>query len=447
MNEKFNLNLEKNGITLKIIGVVVMCLLFLIPLGMIKSIIHDRNQTKEKAEHEIISMWGGKQTIAGPFIRVPYRHTIKDVNGRIETKILFLYILPEDLEIKGELTPEIRYRGIYEVPLYLSNFEISGSFRIPDISDLMISDQNIDWKSAILAFEFPDTRAINNEININWNNKPLEMKAGSGKLGIYNGGIWTKIELEKTNSISHTFNLDLQLRGGKSLQFMPYGKKTRVKLTSSWNSPSFNGAYLPVSREISDSGFSSEWFILSLARSYPQAFKGNNFNRKLFIDSKFGLDFYMPVDTYLKSERAIKYGILFIIIPFITFFLFEIFTKIKIHPIQYIFVGLANTIFYLLLISISEHLNFNYAYFAGSTFTTLLIVFYSSSILKDFLKGIIMFPITAGSYIFLYTTLQSEDYALLIGSIGLFLILCFVMFLTRRINWYDLNRKTKTIEN
>ena len=218
---------------------------------------------------------------------------------------------------------------------------------------------------------------------------------------------------------------------------MPLGGETRVQLSSPWPSPSFDGAFLPSERSVGEKGFDAQWYVLSLNRGYGQRWIRGQVESYTFLDSVFGVELMIPVDTYLKSLRSVKYGILFVLLPFLIFFLFEVVGSRRVHPFQYLLVGLAVCLFYLLLVSVSEHLSFDWSYLLAGVATTALITFYSSAVLAARRRTWIMSLVLASGYLFLYAALKSEDYALLIGSLGLFVILAGVMVLTRRINWYS----------
>jgi inner membrane protein len=208
-------------------------------------------------------------------------------------------------------------------------------------------------------------------------------------------------------------------------------------MDSDWPAPSFFGTYLPTERNLREDGFDSRWEISYISRNLPDSVRGDGLVNIDFSEWDFGVRIVEPVWIYLKNERSVKYSWFFLVIPFMTFFLFEILLKKRIHPVQYFLAGSADIVFYLLLLSLSEHLmNFNTAYWIAASAVTVLISVYSCGILKSWKKGVLMLPVLSVSYLFLFTVLQSEDYALLLGSVGLFIIVGFLMFLTRKVKWY-----------
>ena len=433
-------NMSYNYI-LKVGFIIGLLLLFLVPFIMIRGIVLDRQHRSAEAEQEIISLWGGRQTIAGPFITVPYKKIITEetengVKSRAYTS--YFFITPEKLNIRSAMSSEMRTRGIYEIPVYQTEAVLSGSFTLPDISGLHIEERDIYWDEALLTLELPDMRAIKTGTEFRWNDSVVPLSSGVSRTGIFTnnlqGALW---QLKERNY----FVIDLKLRGAGSLSFIPFGNQTDVQLESDWPAPSFYGAFLPEERSLLDEeGFTASWSVHSLARSFPTVWKQDDMDRSSIINSSFGVNLFKPVDMYAKAERSVKYGMLFIILPFIAFFLLEVFSKNRIHMLQYLMVGAANTIFYLLLLSLSEHIGFNPAYLIGAAATSALIVLYSTAILPTKKQGLIMAPVMVALYTFLFTVLQSEDYALLIGSLGLFALVALVMMLTRKVDWYSLNQ-------
>lgn len=209
---------------------------------------------------------------------------------------------------------------------------------------------------------------------------------------------------------------------------------TLVRIQSKWNTPSFDGAFLPDKRTIDKDGFSATWTILHLNRNFPQQWKDNEY---LIADWSFGVDLLFPVDQYQKSYRSAKYAIMFIALTFLTFFFSEVLNKIRVHPIQYLLIGFALCIFYSLLISLSEHIGFGLAYLIGSIAIITMITAYSASILKDKILTALVSFILIALYVFLFTILQLEAYSLLMGSIGLFIVMSVIMYLSRNVDWYS----------
>jgi inner membrane protein len=451
--KKFRETIQENrnwSTVFKMVLIGVLLLIFLVPLQMIRALIEERNMTRLEAEGEIIGIWGGEQIIAGPVVIVPYLERIKDEEGKIEEFIERAYFLPSTLEIAGSVDTEKRNRGIYEVTVYTADLRLTGTFIDPDFGDWRVAEEDVFWQDAALVVELPDMRGLEERVTLQWDSHRIPFVADQGEIGLFTGEIQAPLNGDALHGASrasagkdpgtpptHSFSFDLHLQGGRSLSFVPLGEETRVQLASSWTGPSFNGAFLPIERSLGEEGFDAGWYVLSLNRGYAQQWLGGEVEGHALLDSVFGVELMIPVDTYLKSLRSVKYGILFVLLPFLLFFLFEVASGRKVHPFQYLLVGLAVCLFYLLLVSVSEHLIFDWTYLLASVATIALITFYSSAVLAAWRRAWVMSLVLAAGYLFLYAALKSEDYALLIGSLGLFVILAGVMVLTRRIDWYS----------
>jgi len=279
-------------------------------------------------------------------------------------------------------------------------------------------------------------------VTLQWDSRQIPFTASQGEIGLFDGEIRAPLSgvagsADPGTSDTHGFSFDLHLQGGRSLSFVPLGEESRLHLVSSWTGPRFNGAFLPTERTLNEEGFDADWYVLSLNRGYAQRWLRGEVGADTLLESIFGVELMIPVDTYLKSLRSVKYGILFVLLPFLLFFLFEVASGRKVHPFQYLMVGLAVCLFYLLLVSISEHLSFDWTYLLASIATIALTTFYSSAVVAAWRRAWVMSLVLGAGYLFLYAALKSEDYALLIGSLGLFVILAGVMVLTRRIDWYS----------
>lgn len=423
--------LNSIGVKVGIIG--VMILILLIPASMLTSLIKERRERKIEAVNEISGKWGRSQTIAAPVMTVPYKRTCNDTKGKSYTVTEYLNILPEKLNITGEIVPEIRYRGIYKTVLYFAQLQINGSFKIPvrKIEQLIHDPKNIEWDKAVITIGISDMTGVREDISLKLNGQNIELEPGSAVPSISSSGLRGRIAMNKDFK-EEEFTANMTLNGSHEISFLPLGKTTVVKLNSKWNSPSFTGRYLPVDRKVSESGFSALWRIFEFKRNYPQVWMNKNTNIE---KSAFGVKLFIGNDIYNQAIRTVKYAVLFIIFTFVSIFLSEIISKSKVHPFQYLLIGFAVTIFYLLLISISEHLTFTAAYLISSTAVVLLIFSYIRSIFKKLIMPIIIATIQILLYLYYYITLQSEDYALLMGSLGLFTLLATVMYVTRKINW------------
>jgi inner membrane protein len=422
----------KNKLGLKLLIIGALILVLLIPSAMIMSLIREREMRREEAIFEVSEKWGHEQTISGPIISIPYKKYFKDEKGNWNTYTYYVHFLPDELTIKSEVEPEIRYRGIFEVVLYNTILEINGSFSSIDLKKFNISQNDILWNEAFFSVGITHMKGIKESIKVEWNDSFLDVNPGIESSDILTSGFSTRINIKLDNE-SNEFSFNINLNGSGKLNFTPLGKETHVNIVSNWTNPSFIGEFLPENREVTDESFSANWKVLQLNRNYPQSWIGNKYNIE---SSTFGVELLLPVDEYQKNMRTVKYAIMFILLTFLAFFMMETLNKKKIHPFQYLLVGTALIIFYTLLLSISEHLSFKYAYLIASIATIVLITAYTKSVLKDKKLTSIIALILIILYCFLYVLLQLQDYALLLGSIGLFVILAVVMYISRKIDWY-----------
>ncbi len=347
----------KNSIGLRLGIIAVVTLVLLIPALMIQSLISERQQRRNEAISDVFDKWGNVQTVSGPILSVPYKTVIKYKEGHTQTVKNYAHLLPDELKVNGKINPEIRYRGIYETVLYNSKINFNGSFTPKEIGELNIPEQDILWDEAFVSIGITDMKGIKELIKLKWNNSEFTTNPGIPTIDVLQSGVSARVNVRESDK--YNFSFEINLNGSESIFFTPLGKETKVNLSSDWNTPSFAGQYLPASRNITEKNFTAEWSILHLNRNYPQVWLGNSHQ---INQSAFGVTLLIPVDEYQKTMRTAKYAIMFIALTFITFFMMELLNKKTIHPLQYLLIGFALLIFYSLLLAVSEHLLFNYAY-------------------------------------------------------------------------------------
>lgn len=432
----------RDSVLLKLILIGILMLALLIPLAMVRGLISERQARHDQTATEVANSWGMEQTLGGPVLRVPYLLRGKDENGKPQVWTVSAIFLPEDLAISGQITPERRSRGIFEVAVYRARLSWKGTFRQPSFAAWGVAAEDILWDQAELAFGVPDMRGLRRSVTVSWAGQDLAMAPGGAVEGMWSRGLRTPVTglSGAAAGQAYPFAFDVVLDGSRSLKFLPLGQQTTVTLSSPWPDPSFVGAWLPESRQVGEKGFDATWSVPYFGRSYPQQWRSVEATTVAPQDaldaSAFGVDLFLPVDAYQKTERSVKYGLLFLLLTFLTFFLYEVFNPFSLHPLQYLLVGSALCVFYLLLLSISEHAPFGIAYAVASAATVGLIGGYSAAILRGRLRALGTAAALAALYGYLYVLLQAEDYALLLGSVGLFAILALVMYVTRRIDWY-----------
>lgn len=426
---------QRYATTWKGLVIFFLMLVLLIPTAMIEGLISERQYRREEAVREVSQKWGNDQRIAGPVLVLPFEQIDRGTDGKeIARQNRFAYFLPNELSINGQATPEKRYRGIFEVVLYSSQLRLEGTFSRPAVEQLVPSGSIVHWDKAFLAVGIPDLRGLNDQVKLLWAGKSSVFDPGIPSPGVAESGIHAPIPLSASDTGVDSFSIEVSLKGSGSLFFTPLGKVTDVSLSATWADPSFNGAFLPDEKNIDAQGFQASWRVLNLNRNYPQQWL--NDQEVGFEGSAFGVDFLLPVDNYQKATRSVKYAILFIGLTFLTVFFIEMRrAQRRVHPFQYMLIGLALVIFYTLLVSISEHLSYNTSYLISAVMTVALSTLYARSLFGSNQMALLVGGTLTLLYGFLFVVLQQQDYALLIGSFGLFAILAVVMYVSRKINW------------
>ena len=426
----------RNSVILRMLIVAVLTLMLLVPTLFIQFLISDRQQTREAAISEISQGWGGNQSLTGPVLNIPYKEPVDSRNGPPAYALRVMHVLPSQLTIHSSLAPEIRYRGIYEVGLYNARTLFEGEFPPLTAEQFGVAPENISWRDAFITCGISDLKGIRDTVSIRFNQSAFPSKPGVLSNEVSESGITFLTPLERPDA-KQTFSLQLSLNGSSEIRFTPVGEITQVSVESPWINPSFVGNYLPDSRDISAKGFQANWKVLNLNRNFPQMWTGKKFD---LAPSAFGIRLFLPVDEYQKTSRTVKYAILFIALTFVAFFLSEVVAKVVLHPVQYALIGLALVVFYVLLLSLSEHVSFNIAYGIASCAVIGLITTYSRWVTSSRKIAGVIASVLVLLYSFLFVTLQLQDYALLLGSLGLFVILLVIMYLTRKVDWFGLGK-------
>lgn len=441
----------KSGLKFFFIGFVI--LLLLIPLALVEGIITEREHLSDKVSREIAETWGGEQRILGPIVMVPYQEDIVETvpfnpdgsttQNATKTRVVRVnrtaYFLPKTLNVSASLKPDIRYRSIYQSVVYQSPVQLSGKFEFKPPDDTASKNRQWDWAHASLFMGVGDVRGIQHTDPVQWNGTPRPFESSIHQQDIQSVGLQASLGALESGK-SYNFTIKTQLNGHKDLKITPVGENNHFTLTSPWTAPSYVGGFLPNTREQTANGFNAQWEISHFARSYPQVMTTETLRSHLndIQSSAAGVSLITTVDFYQKLERSVKYGVLFIALTFLTFFIFEVILRTRIHLIQYVLVGIALCLFYLLLLSFSELIGFNWAYLVATLPTVGLITLYTFGIAKQrkVLVAMVMAVVLLALYGYLFTLLQLEDYALVCGTIGLFIALATVMIVTRNIDWY-----------
>ena len=431
----------RQSATFKMMTIAFLVLILLIPASMISSLMRERQARRNQVVAEISSKWGNAQTITGPFLTIPCREVYVDEQHRQHERIRYLHILPDLLRVTGKVDTQVRYRSIYEAILYTARLELSGVFRLPDLDASEIDPGRILWDKALFSLGISDMRGIREPVQVEWQGKKYTAGPGLKTTDIALAGLRAPVDMARAGGNGDKaipFSLSVVFNGSDELHWIPMGRETRIKLASSWPSPSFNGAFLPEKRTIAGDGFSAFWRVLHLNRNFPQFWLGSRYKTG---KSSFGVRFVLPADIYQKSIRISKYAVMFIVFTFAAFFFSEILNRQRIHPIQYLLVGLAVILFYVLHLALSEWMGFDRAYLGAAAAITLLVTGYCQGIIRKTRFSLTVAGILTVLYGYLYIVLQLEDYALLMGSVGLFAVLATVMFITRKVDWYNLESR------
>ena len=425
----------RDSILYRVIGTSFLVLLLQIPVGLIDGTVSERRLTKDAAVAEVTRTWGGSQELVGPVLTVPSIE--RWVEGKTpRERIVLRHFLPRALSIRGRADTEVRRRGIFDVPLFVAQLRIEGTFVLPDESQFAARPEDIQWQRASLSFGIADPKAIRACSPLSFGERRAWFEPGPGEAAYLGSGLHVPLPGPGRPGASVPFSFELTLGGSGRLAVVPAGDETLVSLGSRWPHPSFDGAWLPVERRVDAAGFAATWRVLNLGRNFPSSWVGKAVDRGTLSASAFGVTLLSPVDTYRTNDRAVKYQLLFLGLTFLGFTLFELLAAFRVHPFQYLLVGLALCLFYLLLLSLSEQIGFTPAYAIAAELVVALVTTYVRFVLGKWSRAIALGAFLWVLYGFLYVLLQIQDYALLAGSLGLFVLLATVMWFTRKVDWY-----------
>lgn len=455
---------ERYSGSIKLLVVAFLTLLLLIPLGMINGLINERKFTKSSAVHDITSKWSGEQIVTGPCIAIPYIQE-RVVNGRSELVTSDLLVFPEKLDVNGRVNVERRKRGIYDASVYQSEIAIEGIFDLKEAEKTGINVADIKFEESRIILGVTDLRGIREAVALQLNGSTFLMEpgiaveslldgpsplmtsgvSGSEKIhvapevstGVFSAGVNVRADSSVVAQLKAgklPFSLTLYLNGSTGLYVIPLGKETTASISSDWSTPSFGGNFLPANHEIGEEGFTANWKVLDLNRSYGQSVRADDISSiQQVTSSLFGVKFIQSVDQYQQNSRSVKYGVLIILLTFVVVFFIELIKKNPVNPFHYLLVGLALVLFYALLLSMSEIWGFSLAYAVAAIMTIVMIIFHMRAILKSGRQGLLVGGLLAILYAFVFLLIRMESYSLLVGSLGLFVILGVIMYFARKI--------------
>lgn len=420
--------IDKGKLFFKAVIIFVMAFFLWIPTFLVREVINERANRQKEAIQEVGSKWAGKQTITGPILAIPYNGTSNGISYQKK----YAWFMADQLDITSSVAPQKRHRGIYDVVVYQGDISITAKFNEIKFGDLTIPPANFIWSEAKLILQISDlTHGINEEIFIKWKDSSLLCQPWAETTPTIGDALYASVPLKIEDAATqNVFNVKFSLHGSQQLMFSPAARETKIQMKGSWPDPSFTGLKLPEEPNTADTGINVRWKYLN--RTTPMVWNDQFLNLQ---PSAMGADLIIPVDGYDKTERSVKYSLLCIILTFAAFFLIETIYKRNLHLIQYGLAGLALVLFYTLLLSISEYVGFNLAYLIAGVATISLVTWYVGSIMKSTKLATFIGFVLLVVYGYIFTIIQLQDYALLMGSIGLFIALAIIMYFSRKLQW------------
>ena len=436
MTQRFNPLLAKVGC------IAAVTLLLLIPLRQVESLIAERASLRDAAVERIAHGVGQAQSIGGLMLIVPVTRTQLHSDKTVFATST-LHILADSTAVQGSVSTQKRHSGIYNIPTYQAKLHLQGSISndllLRYLADELGVVKTIGTPKLFLAISDPSGIRVLDGIRVNG-----ELLQASAAEGAPVRGVWADLPaLRSTTPQTFTYSVDVELSGTERIRLLPFAATTTVSLSSAWPSPSFSGAFAPNATPLVDAhGFAAKWSVLQLNRDYPQAWSDEQVSAAQLGASAFGVDFYQPVDAYQRDYRAIHYAVLFIALTFLTLFLVEYTVGPRVHVMQYAMLGAALSVFYLVLLALSEHMVFWASYSVAALAMSVLLGLYFSGVLRSRPAGAAAGAITGSSYALLYLLVLSEEYALLFGALALFAVVAAIMIGTRRLDWYSLPKRS-----
>lgn len=425
-------------VTAKVAGIGLLALVMLIPLVQVRGLVAERQQMRDQAVTQVAQGWGGRQVLGGLVLAVPLRIPAEpDSHGGLRWRDDTEIVLPDETQANATMQVEVRQYGIYRVPAFTSTVELRGRFTADDLAQFRREAGGI-WQGGKAELQLPlgDLRGLQGVDGLKINGLPARFRSSARRLGGL-ASVVIPIDLDALGDQPVTFSMTLRLAGTGSMAWWPLARTTDVQVKAPWPDPSFTGAALPMERSVGASGFDAHWRVLDLNRSFGQHWRQGDAGVDAALrDAAFGVQLYQPVDVYQRNLRAGKYGVLFIGMTFLAFFLVEVLRRLRVHPVQYLMVGAALATFYVVLLALSEQIAFAAAYAVAALSVVGIVGGYAAAVLRARRAGLVLGAALALVYAILYGLIAAEQYALLIGSFVLLAMVGLTMYLTRRIDWY-----------
>ncbi|HVC16627.1 MAG TPA: cell envelope integrity protein CreD [Rhodanobacter sp.] len=425
-------------VTAKVLGIGVLALVMTVPLMQVRALVSERQQLREGAVAQIARGWGGQQVLGGPVLAVP---TIRSVavmeNQPPQWRAGSESVLADTLKMDVAMAVQTRRYGIYDAPVFVATVKLDARFQPRDLAQFRQASM-AQWQAGKAELRLPigDLRGLQEVSELRINGKPARFDSSAERLGPW-PTVVVPIDLDALAGQPIDVEISLKLAGTESLQLLPLARSTDVTMRAPWRDPSFVGAALPLQHQLDARGFSAHWHLLDLNRSYGQHWSDDVGSVDYALAaSAFGVQLYQPVDVYQRNVRAGKYGLLFIVMTFVAFFLFEVLKRLRVHPVQYLLVGAALATFYVVLLALSEQIGFGPAYALAAAAVVLIVGGYAAAVLRARRAGALLGGVLTLIYAMLYGLIAAEQYALLIGALVLLVMVALMMYLTRRIDWY-----------
>jgi inner membrane protein len=429
-----------NSVMFKVFGIAALALLLMIPLVQVSGLIGERQERAVEAARHIAERWGAPQMVSGPVLVVPVRYRQQQEKGVVVVEERE-YLLPDALNLQATMTPDLRRYGIYETAVYTAEVKVSGRFNPADLAALAVDGREPQWQRAQLRVPIADVRGIRRVSSLHIGANELDFGPDGGGLG----GIATiaaSLALDPATLAQPVpFAFELTLAGSERFAALPLARHTDLHVEGTWPDPGFDGAFLPAAHRIDAKGFDANWQVLDLSRRIAQHWRESEVASLALGESAFGVSLVRPANAYQQNVRAGKYGVLFIALTFVAFFLFEVLRGLRVHPVQYLLVGLALCTFYVVLLALSEQVGFAAAYAVAAAATVAMVGGYAAAVLAQRRAGLLLGGLLGVIYGLLYGLVSSEDYALLMGALALLLAVAAMMALTRRVDWYAMSAR------
>ncbi|MBD1431216.1 cell envelope integrity protein CreD [Sphingobacterium sp. DN00404] len=467
-----------NSVILKLGIILFLVLLLLIPMESVKDLIRERKNRDQAVSQEITSKWGNKQVVSGPIIGIPYTYsynvntTDEKGNIKVESHVEkdYVFLASKTLDVQSKVEPTYLKRGIYQTVVYNATVALHGEFDEIDLAKLDLNPEDLAWDKAKVFIGLSDLKGVKAVPKLNIGQKQVEFEVGNTDITLFEQTMVANVNLLDRSTKSE-FEINLDIRGSRNLTVFPTSNETSIIVSGTWDNPSFNGGFLPENRTISEIDFEAHWRIPSFSRKFPQQWKGSRGSMYYVTNYEITdadypavsipepavssrsnvqmsteqdmvqVNFLESVNNYQKTTRVAKYGILVVILTFTSLFFTEVIKKQRVHIVQYVLIGCAMVLFYSLLLALSEHMGFNWGYLIAAVATIMLISSFILGITKEKKIAFVFSGILSAFYIFIFSLMQLQDYSLIVGTIGVFVILALLMRLSTRVNWYQFEKK------